>query len=77
MRAAVCSIRHLWKLRKSFSDEVANTVIAQNLNTAGTCKRVQIFVLVALILYPQSVRQVVQEYRNERSERRRWKMIAL
>jgi hypothetical protein len=49
-------------------------VIAKNLNTTGTCKRVQIFVLVALILYPQSVRQVVQEYRSERSERRRWKI---
>ena len=70
MRAAVCSIRHLWKRRESFSDEVANTVIAKNLNTAGTCKRVQIFVLVALVPYPQSVRQVVQEYRSERSERR-------
>jgi hypothetical protein len=52
-------------------------VIAKNLNTTGTCKRVQIvqiFVLVALILYPQSVRQVVQEYGSERSERRRWKI---
>ena len=48
--------------------------IPENLDTAGTCKRVQIFVLVAFILLPQSVRQVVQEYRSEQSERRRWKI---
>ena len=39
--------------------------IPKTLDTAGTCKRVQIFVLVALILFPQSVREVVQEYRSE------------
>lgn len=59
---------HLWK-RRELSVAPPNTGDPENFDTARACKRVQKFVPVALILFPQPVRQVVQEYRSEQSER--------
>jgi hypothetical protein len=56
MLSAVSSIQRIYGKDGRPWDAILNTGDPKNLNTAGTCKREQMFVLVALILLPKSVR---------------------